>query len=297
MAVGVALSADVIVGAHVSTRGGVHNAISKALSIGADAFQIHPTSAQQWRMLELDTDGRATYRQLYVESGLRGQWLHAKYLVNLATPDPVLLRRSVESLVHHMVLAGDLGADGLVLHPGSHRGNGFDAAVGQIGSALREVLDRAGDAGTHLLVENSAGSGGCVGCSLEEVGRIIGAAASPRVRVCLDTQHLFASGYDVRSPETVAVTLDRFACDVGFEHLALVHANDSRRPLGSNADRHANIGEGEIGLDGFRALLADARLRAVPWILEVPGDGDGPDLANVNRLRGCAGLLLRAGGG
>src|SRR5207244_8964083 len=133
-------------------------------------------------------------------------------------------------------------------------------------------------------------SGGCVGCSLEEVAGIVDAAASDQVRVCFDTQHAFASGYDLRDAGGIARTLDDFERLIGFERLALVHANDSRRELGSNVDRHANIGDGAIGSEGFRLLLTDARLRRVPWLLEVPGaESSGPDMAAVNALRECAG--------
>ena len=148
----------------------------------------------------------------------------------------------------------------------------------------------------RLLVENSAGSGGCVGCSFGELGAIVKAVDSDRFGVCLDTQHLFASGYDVRTPAAVATTLGAFAATVGFDRLDLVHANDSRTPLGSNVDRHANIGEGAIGLEGFRLLLRDERLRGVPWILEVPGENrNGPDRANINRLREAAALPATRG--
>jgi deoxyribonuclease-4 len=160
----------------------------------------------------------------------------------------------------------------------------------QMGAALREVIARSGDTDALLLVENSAGSGGCVGCSLEEVGRIIEAAGEDRVRACLDTQHAFASGYELRSEDGVAHLLGEVERRIGFDKLALMHANDSRRELGSNVDRHANIGDGEIGLDAFRLLFRDQRLRRLPWLLEVPGAGDGPDTANINSLRECADL-------
>ncbi|HSP65324.1 MAG TPA: deoxyribonuclease IV, partial [Candidatus Deferrimicrobium sp.] len=283
-----------LIGAHVSTRGGIHNAVDNAVAIGADVFQTHPTSAQQWRPLRLDDEVRRTYRQRYAASGLRAHYLHAIYLINLATPKEQLLRQSIGSLIHYMQLAEQLDADGVVFHTGSHLGAGFDGILDQVAGAIREVLDTAPNSPAALLVENSAGSGGCVGCNFEELGRIIAAVGSDRVGVCLDTQHMFASGYDVRTRDQVRSTLDRFGSDVGFDRLGLVHANDSRKPLGSNVDRHANIGEGEIGLDAFRLLFADGRLNGVPWIIEVPGEEHrGPDLANINRLRECAGLPAR----
>lgn len=279
-----------LIGAHVSCRGGIHNAVDKALAIGAEVIQTHPTPAQMWRPLRLEEATRELYLEKYASAGLRGHYLHAVYLINLATPKETLLEQSIASLTHYMELAQLIGAEGVVFHPGSHLGAGFAAMLPQVVGAIREILDRTASP-AKLLVENSAGSGGCVGCSFEELGRIVEAAASDRVGVCLDTQHMFASGYDCRTPEQVEKTLAEFDRNVGFERLALVHANDSRKPLGSNVDRHANIGEGEIGAVAFRLLLADERLRRVPWLLEVPGrERQGPDVEQINLLRDCAGL-------
>ena len=279
-----------LVGAHVSTRGGIDKAVDNAARIGAEVIQTHPTPSQTWTPLRVDEIVLAAYREKYAAAQLRGHFLHAVYLINLASPKPTLLKQSVGSLVHYMTLAERLDADGVVFHPGSHLGAGFEAMLPQMGAALREVLERSPESRARLLVENSAGSGGCVGCGLDEVARIVEAAGSDRVGVCLDTQHAFASGYDVRTAPGVEATLAEFERLIGFERLALVHANDSRRELGSNVDRHANIGEGEIGLEGFRLLLREPRLRQVPWILEVPGDTqEGPDAANINRLREAAG--------
>jgi len=279
-----------LIGGHVSTRGGIDKAVDNAQRIGAEVFQTHPTPAQTWTPLRLDDIVLGVYKEKFARAGLRGHYLHAVYLVNLASPKAFLVKQSVGSLVHYMQLAERLEADGVVFHPGSHLGAGFEAMLPQMGAALREVVVRSATTRPLLLVENSAGSGGCIGCSLEEVARIVEGAASDRVAVCFDTQHAFASGYDVHTAEGVAHTLSELDRLIGFDHLALVHANDSRRELGSNVDRHANIGDGEIGSEGFRLLLADARVRRVPWILEVPGETqDGPDLVNVNRLRACAG--------
>ena len=279
-----------LIGGHVSTKGGIDKAVDNAVAIGAAVFQTHPTPAQTWRPLRLDDAILAAYHEKYASAGLQGHYFHAVYLINLATPNPALLRQSIGSLVHYMDLAAKLNAQAVVFHPGSHLGAGFEAMLPQMGAALREVVQRS-NSSALLLVENSAGSGGCVGCSLGEVGRIVAAAGEERVRVCLDTQHAFASGYDIRTPEGVAHLLEEVDREFGFERLSLVHANDSRRELGSNVDRHANIGEGEIGTGAFTLLLADERLRRVPWLLEVPGEeGDGPDLVNINRLRACASL-------
>ncbi|MGA3185112.1 MAG: deoxyribonuclease IV [Candidatus Dormibacteria bacterium] len=286
-----------LIGAHVAARGGIHTAVDNALAIGAEVIQTHPTPAQMWRPLHLEEADRELYLAKYAASGLRGHYLHAVYLINLASPKETLLRSSVTSLVDYMELAASLGAEGVVFHPGSHLGAGFDTVVAQIATAIREVIDRSPTGRARLLVENSAGSGGCVGRSFEEVARIVEATASDRVGVCLDTQHAFASGYDVRDAGGVARTLDDFDRLIGFERLGLVHANDSARALGSNADRHANIGDGEIGAAGFRLLLADPRMRRVPWVLEVPGpERKGPDRGQVSLLRELAEFQTSGGG-
>lgn len=279
-----------VIGAHVSVRGGIHNAIDNALAIGAAAYQIHPTTPQQWRRVEFADDVVSTYREKFAAAQLQGQFLHAIYLINLATPSDTLLAQSIGSLTYYMDVAHQLGADGVVFHPGSHKGAGFDTALPQVAQAMRDVLDRT-DSSAKLLVENSAGQGGCVGCSLDEVGHILEQVDSDRVGVCLDTAHIFASGYDIRTAEGVATTLADFERCIGLDRLAVVHANDSRTVLSSNVDRHANIGDGEIGKAAFEFLLADERMRRVPWILEVPGiEKTGPDLENINRLRVCAGM-------
>ena len=277
-----------LIGAHVSIRGGIDNAVDNAVRIGADVIQTHPTSAVQWQPLRLDDAVLARYVEKYTNAQLRGHWLHAVYLINLATGKEELLRQSIGSLLHYMEIAKILHADGVVFHPGSHLGAGFGAALPQMHDAIKEVLDRT-DSPAKLLVENSAGSGGCVGCTFTEVGRIVHPIDDPRLGVCLDTQHLFASGYDIRTEATTHATLAAFDRDVGFDTLALIHANDSRRELGCNVDRHANIGEGEIGAEAFTFLAGDSRMRGVPWLLEVPGQNrKGPDVQQINLLRDCA---------
>jgi len=274
----------------VPARGGIHTAVDAALAIGAEVIQTHPTPAQMWRPLRLEAADRELYLARYAASGLRGHYLHAVYLVNLASPKEALLRSSVTSLVHYMEVAAALDADGVVFHPGSHLGAGFEAVLPRVGAAMREVIGRSPPGRARLLVENSAGAGGGIGRSFEEIAAVVEAGASERVGVCLDTQHAFASGYDVRDARGVARTLDDLGRLIGFERLRLVHANDSASALGSRADRHANIGEGEIGEAGFRLLLKDPRLRRVPWVLEVPGpERRGPDRQQVSLLRALAG--------
>lgn len=278
-----------LIGGHVSTRGGLDKAVDNAVAIGAEVIQTHPSPPQMWKPLRIDDPVVTSYRAKATAAGLRQHWFHAIYLVNLATDDPAMLEKSIASLVHYLDLAQRIGADGVIFHPGSHKGAGFDTSLGQMAGAMREVLART-DSPAALVIENSAGAGGCVGCTFEEVASLADAAGSDRVRVCLDTAHCFASGYDLRTPTAIDATLRHFAETVGFDRLVAVHANDSRAPFQSNRDRHANIGAGEIGREAFAVMLADPRLRVVPWILEVPGSGEGPDLSQVNLLRELAGL-------
>lgn len=278
-----------LIGGHVNARGGIDKSVDNALAIGAEVIQTHPSPPQMWKPLRIDQPVVDAYRRKAAAAGLRQHWFHAVYLVNLATRDPAMLEKSITSLALYMDLAERLGADGVIFHPGSHKGAGFDAMLPQMAGAVREVLARTASP-ARLVIENSAGQGGCVGCTFEEVGAIADAVSSERVAVCLDTAHCFASGYDIRTAAGIAEALHRFDGAIGLDRLVAVHANDSRAPLGSNLDRHANIGDGEIGEAAFGMLLADERLRGVAWILEVPGAGQGPDLEQVNRLRGLAGL-------
>jgi len=279
-----------LIGGHVSTRGGIDKAVDNAIAIGAEVIQTHPSPPQTWRRMTVDDAMVRTYRDKAEAANLRGHFFHAVYLVNLATTSDTLLRQSVGSLVFYMELAERIGADGVIFHPGSHKGAGFEPMLPTIKRALGEVLARS-ESRARLIVENSAGQGGCVGCSFEEVAAIVDAVDSDRIGVCLDTAHAFANGYDLRTRAGVDESLRRFQDTIGLERLVAIHANDSRAEFQSNLDRHANIGEGFLGEEAFEVMLNDPRLRDVPWILEVPGlEKHGPDLHNVNVLRRLAGL-------
>ena len=280
-----------LIGGHVSTRGGIDKAVDNAVAIGAEVIQTHPTPPQTWRPMTIDDAMLQTYKDKARAADLRAHFFHAVYLINLATDSSTLLKQSVGSLVFYMELAERVGADGVIFHPGSHKGAGFEPMLPQIARGLSEVLARTAGSPVKLVVENSAGQGGTVGCSFEEVARIVDSVGSDRVRVCLDTAHAFANGYDLHAAEGIDASLRRFDETIGLDRLVAIHANDSRAELLSNVDRHANIGDGFIGEAGFALLLNDKRLREVPWILEVPGlEKKGPDLHNVNVLRRLAGL-------
>ncbi len=280
---------NVCIGAHVSTAGGMDKAVGRALDMGACVMQTHPAAPQSWRHSEMDDAQLAQYQKVVDGSGVQFHFFHAIYLINLGTPDPEHRQKSIAALQWSLRYASRLGVDGVVFHPGSHRGEGFDTVLPRVRSAIAEVVADA-PAGVRLLLENSAGQGGGLGRTLEEWAAMLEGTSPDSVGVCLDTAHLFASGWDIRDKAGADAFAAEFGKLIGWKRLAVIHANDSRAALSSNVDRHANIGEGEIGLSGFSALMGVSELRSAPWVLEVPGEGKGPDLDNVNRLRAVAGL-------
>ena len=278
-----------ILGAHVESSGGLHLAFVRAAAMGAAAIQVHPTPPHYWGSPKLEDDRVERFREAADAAGRPPFYFHAVYLINLAGDDTTLRQRSESTLAGYLAAADRLGISGVIFHTGSHKGAGFEQVLPQVTEHLKRVLDRADPRSARLLIENNAGMGGCVGARFEELRAMMDAVGDPRIAVCYDTCHAFASGYDERTPETARATLDEWERVIGLEKLEVIHCNDSQTGLGSNRDRHANIGHGEIGEDGFRALLHDPRLRDVPFILEVPGfDGKGPDAANLEILRRLA---------
>jgi deoxyribonuclease-4 len=279
-----------ILGAHVDSSHGLHLAFPRAKAMGAAAIQVHPTPPNYWGSPKLDEDRIARFKAAADEAGRPPFFFHAVYLINLAGDDATLRQRSESTLTGYLRAADELGIDGVIFHTGSHKGAGFEACLPTIVEHLKRVIERADPQEALLLIENNAGMGGCVGARFEEIRAMLDAVGDPRVRACFDTCHAFASGYDERTEETARATVDEWDRVVGLDNLVAVHCNDSQMALGSNRDRHANIGQGEIGEEGFRALLHERRLAAKPFILEVPGfEGKGPDAANLEILRRLAG--------
>ena len=278
-----------ILGAHVDSSGGLHLAFERAKAMGADAIQVHPTPPGFWGSPKLDENRIATFKEAAARHGHPPFYFHAVYLINLAGDDPTLRQRSESTLAGYLKAADDLGVDGVIFHTGSHKGGGFEARLPQITEHLRHVLERADPKTARLLIENNAGLGGCVGARFEEIQQMLGALDDdPRVGVCFDTCHAFASGYDERTTADVTRTVDELDRVIGLKRVDVIHCNDSITGLGSNRDRHANIGAGQIGEGGFRALLHERRLARLPFILEVPGAGDGPDAEQVATLKRLA---------
>jgi len=276
------------IGAHVSAAAPLAKCVDRACDIGAQAVQIFASGPQSWRPGSHTEEALAAMKSRAAECGIDTVFLHGVYLVNLATADPTLLNRSVGSLKQYLAVCGATGALGTIFHVGSHKGSGFDGVLSQIVSAIERVLE-ATPPQTWLILENSAGQGGTVGGRFSELGAIIRAVGSDRVKVCLDTCHLYAAGYNIATPDGCKATIEAFDQAVGLDRLVAVHANDSKAGLGSGLDRHENIGEGQIGLRGFRAITAHHAFRRVPFILEVPGyEGKGPDRRNVETLKAIA---------
>jgi deoxyribonuclease-4 len=277
-----------VIGAHVSAKGGILNSFDRALEIGAEAVQIHPTPPQTWRRLDPDPDTVLRFRQRLSETGLTSFFFHAVYLINLATAKEDLLASSEAALAHYLELANRLGASGVIFHPGSHKGRGFEATLPQMAEAIQRALRTAGGE-SRLLIENSAGAGDNVGSTFAQIRQMIEAVGDPRVGLCLDTAHAFTAGYDLSTGPGLSAMREELEREIGGGLLWAIHANDSKAPLGSNRDRHENIGDGYIGGEAFRRMLHDPLLEQAPFILEVPGlEHQGPDLANVLRLRELA---------
>ena len=275
-------------GAHVSTSGGLDKAVDRGAELGCETIQIFGSSPQAWAFKPIPEAQTEAFREKADTAGIKPVFFHAVYLINLGTPNPALLEKGIDSLVNYMNLAAQVGAAGVIVHPGSHKGAGYEAILEQTVSALERVLDRSPE-GPWLTLENTAGMGQHIGARFDELGRILSGAAPgyrERLKICLDTQHSFAAGYDVSTKVGLDAMLAEFDECIGLDNLVAVHANDSKYPLGAGVDRHENLGEGHIGLAGFENIMADPAFRDLPFFLEVPGfEGKGPDPQNLGILR------------
>jgi deoxyribonuclease-4 len=274
------------VGAHVSASGGLWTAVERGLAMQVEAIQIFGSAPQTWRKTNHTPEAFEKFRVARLEGNLAAVWLHCSYLPNLAVDDDEMWEKSIDCVINALTVADGAGANGVVLHTGSHRGKGLEAVLPRVATALERIFEAApGDC--LLALENAAGQGGTIGKSWGELGMIIQTVRSPRLAVCMDTCHAFAAGYNIANTDGLRQTLDELDSEVGIERLAVLHANDSLMEFGSTRDRHQNIGDGFIGNDGFRVILAEPALRDLAMLLEVPGiDGkSGPDLENVVRLK------------
>ncbi len=278
-------------GAHVKSSGGVWHAIENGVEIGCEAVQFFAGSPRTWAPTVYKEADAAQFREARAASPIRFVLIHTIYLINLASAKEDFYEKSVTSLCGALAAADQLGADAIVTHIGSHQGAGFEAGLERVQAGLRRALADSEGSAVRLLLENTAGAGGTMGIDFEELGAIIAAAgADPRLGICLDTAHLFESGADIRTAAGLAETLARLDAACGRERLVALHLNDSKTALGSNRDRHENIGDGDLGEEGFRMIVTEPAFADLPGILEVPGlAGEGPDRENLARLRRLAG--------
>ena len=283
-----------LIGAHVSSAGGPLPALERGAAIGADVIQVHIGSPRVWRQPAYGHDVLAGVAGAVASHAkVRGIFCHASYLINLGTGDRVLREKSLGCLVSNLEVASRIGSCGLVLHIGSHLGAGLDEVLASVAGDLVSSLDAVSESLEKrccpLLLENTAGAGGTIGRSFEELARVLEAAGGDdRLGVCLDTQHLFASGVTYETLEAADTAVSSLDRALGLERLFCLHVNDSKVPAGSNRDRHENLGEGAIGRRALGSLLGHPRLQDVPAILEVPGrEKKGPradDLATARAI-------------
>jgi deoxyribonuclease-4 len=275
-------------GVHVSVAGGMPNAIERATDLGCTAIQVFVKNAHRWRGREIADGEAAAFRAAHAASPVGPLLAHASYLINLCAREPALLARSRQALADELARCARLGAGGLVVHPGAHLGAGEEAGMDLAAASLDAVLAALPAAPVRVLLENTAGQGSCLGHRLQQLAGIRRRLGAPqRVGVCIDTCHAFAAGYAIHEAAGYEDFIAEAAEVLGLEALGALHLNDSVRPFASRRDRHAHIGEGEIGLDAFARLLHDPRLRGVPMVVETePGDGMAGHRRDLATLRG-----------
>jgi len=272
-----------LLGGHCS--GGIKKALDNAHAFGMDSVQLFAQSPRAWRFPDHDPADLDAFKRRREELGIGAVSIHALYLLNLASPKDEFYEKSVQVLQSTVDTACAIGAEAVVFHVGSHLGSGFEAGLERVVPALAEALERCSET-TWLCMENSAGSGGTIGRSLEELAALYDALDRPeRLGICLDSCHLWASGYDITEPKAMDDVLAQVDSELGLDRLRCLHVNDSKTPLGSNTDRHDNIGDGLIG-DQLTVFLGHPKLQGLPALLEVPGaDGHGPDAEQMRKLR------------
>lgn len=274
-----------LIGSHVSPAGGLANAIGRGEALGCEAIQIFNQSPRAWRPTKYGEDDFTEYRERAKGSPVRSVVIHAIYLINPAGSDRAMRKKAIASLTHALWVGAGIHADGVVVHPGALKSDSRAKALERATAFVKEALEET--EGCDLLLENNAGSQQLLGLDFEELAAMIeGAGADKRLGVCLDSCHLFASGFEIRTPEAVSDVVDQYEKRLGKKRLRCLHLNDSKEGLGDLRDRHEDIGKGKIGSKGFRAFLSEPRFEGLPATLETPGpDGRGPDKRQVTMTK------------
>lgn len=275
-------------GAHMSITGGLHRAFEHGERAGCDTVQLFTKNQQQWRAKPLADQEIALFQAAQQRTGFGPLVVHDSYLINLASPKDDVWDKSIAAFAEELERCAALGIPYLVTHPGAHTGSGEQAGLQREAVALNRLFGEGVGGDVLVLLETTAGQGSTLGSRFEHLARLIELVEhSERLAVCVDTCHLLAAGYDFRTPETYTATFETFDRLIGLERIKAFHLNDSQKDLGSRVDRHAHIGEGFVGLEGFRLLVNDARFEGLPMILETPkGDDLAEDIANLAKLRG-----------
>ena len=273
-----------LIGAHLSTKGGLPTVWDRAAAIEASAVALFAKNSNQWKGKELTPEICAEFAQ---RRSVKPVLTHASYLINLATTNEDFHRKSIAALIDELDRAERLGIHAVVLHPGAHMGAGADNGLDQIARSLDQIHAQIPDHKVVTLLETAAGQGSCLGCSFEELGKILDRVDDPsRIGICIDTCHIFASGYDIRSRDGYERTIEELDAHAGIENVGAFHLNDSKKPLGSRVDRHEHIGKGQIGVDAFAFVLNDPRFARIPKLIETPKTVETEsDRVNIGLLR------------
>lgn len=283
-----AQSIPLLLGTHVSIAGGMEQAFLRASAIGATAIQLFTRNASRWQAPALTEETVVAFRVARQASAVRYVAAHSSYLLNLASPDPEQRQRSIMTCLDELERCRRLGIEALVIHPGSHKGEGVTTGLTTLCRSFEQICRQAGEEVT-ILLENTAGQGASLGASLQELGWVLERLDRSHFGICLDTCHAFAAGYDIstlQGYEHLTEQVDRL---IGIDRLQLFHLNDSKKPLGSRVDRHEHVGQGLIGIEGFRCLMQDQRFAHCPKITETPpGENNCHDLENLALLRRLA---------
>ncbi|HEX4281429.1 MAG TPA: deoxyribonuclease IV [Solirubrobacteraceae bacterium] len=276
-----------LIGAHVSNAGGLPNAVERGVERGCETIQIFNQSPRMWRPTAYSDDDFAEFREAMAASPIKSVMIHAVYLINTATEDRDMREKSLTSLLQSLRVGAGIGAVGVVLHPGSAKTGDVPKAIKRAGKVIKEALAETEEC--PLLLEDTAGAGGTLGRSFEELAELVDAGGGgKRLGICLDSCHLFASGYDVRTRDSLAEVIGDFDRTVGCDRLGALHVNDSAVPLGSNRDRHAIMGEGDLGEKGCAVFISEPRFDKLPGVLETGRDHGSPaaeDVALAKKLR------------
>ncbi len=267
--------AATLIGAHMSTSGGLGNAVRNGKAIGCTAVQVFTSSPQQWKAKPVSDEMAANFKAACIETGISEVVSHDSYLINLCAPDPDKRIQSIEGIKSEIERCAKYGIRYVVSHMGSHVGQGEEAGLAGVAESTRQVLAETPESVT-ICMETTAGQGTALMAKFEQLATILDKLnGNNRLAICLDTCHVFVAGYDIRTSETFLKTFEEFDRIIGFERLSIIHCNDSRKGLGSKVDRHANIGQGEIGPEAFRLLVNDKRFDSIPILIETPAENQG----------------------